>query len=78
MPASRSEAAMAAMSGPGTPLAVLTEHGLEEEVVDKLVAAEITTVERLADMTPEELEAIPDVGEALVEKIQVAVNGFYL
>jgi N utilization substance protein A len=72
------ENAMAAMSGPGTPLAVLTEHGLEAELVDKLVEAEITTVERLADMTPEELEAIPEIGEAMVEKIQVAVNGFYL
>jgi N utilization substance protein A len=59
-------------------LAVLTEHGLDEALVDKLVEAEIPTVERLADMTPEELEAIPGIGESMVEKIQVAVNGFYL
>jgi hypothetical protein len=29
-------------------------------------------------MTPEELEEIPGIGPKLVERIQVAVNGYYL
>ena len=40
------------------------------------MTAGITTVERLGSMTPEELDAI-GVDEAMVEKIQLAVNGYY-
>jgi N utilization substance protein A len=35
-------------------------------------------VEKLGSMTPEELEEIPGIGPKLVERIQVAVNGYYL
>jgi N utilization substance protein A len=61
----------------GAPVSVLIDHGLAEAIVEKLVAADIGTVERLGSMTPEELEAIPDIDEATVSQIQSAVVSFY-
>jgi transcription termination/antitermination protein NusA len=61
----------------GAPVSVLIDHGLAEGIVEKLVAADIGTVERLGSMTPEELEAIPDIDEATVSQIQSAVVSFY-
>jgi N utilization substance protein A len=61
----------------GAPVSVLIDHGLAEAIVEKLVAADIGTVERLGSMTPEELEAIPDIDEATVTQIQSAVVSFY-
>jgi len=61
----------------GAPVSVLIDHGLAEGIVEKLVAADIGTVERLGSMTPEELEAIPDIDEATVTQIQSAVVSFY-
>ncbi len=71
------ESAMAALVVPGAPVSALIEHGLEESVAAKLVEAGIGTVEKLGAMTPEELEAVPDIGAQLVEKIQAAVNSYY-
>ncbi len=71
------ETAMAAMVGGGTPVSILIEHGLSDKLVDKLLESDVSTVERLADMTPEQLEEIPGIGPKMVEKIQVAVNGYY-
>jgi N utilization substance protein A len=45
--------------------------------LEKLSNAGITTVETLADMTPEELEAIPGIDPETVEKISVAVNNYF-
>jgi transcription termination/antitermination protein NusA len=70
------ESQMAALVVPGAPVAVLLDHGLAEEVVEKLMAAEVSTVERLGSMTPEELDAI-GIGADMVEQIQLAVNGYY-
>src|SRR6202041_342711 len=42
----------------GAPVSALIDHGLAETTVDALVKGNIGTVERLADMTPEQLEAI--------------------
>ncbi len=61
--------------GPSTPIEQVTELG--ESVMEKLIAAGITTVESLADMTAEELSAIPGIGEKTVEKIAVAVRHYF-
>src|SRR5579864_4128757 len=61
--------------GPTTPIEQVTELG--EAVLEKLIAAGITTVEALADMTPEQLEEVPGIGEKTVEKISVAVRHYF-
>ncbi len=70
------EQQMQAMSGgPTTPIEQVTELG--DAVLEKLIAAGITTVEALADMTPEQLEEVPGIGEKTVEKISVAVRHYF-
>jgi N utilization substance protein A len=67
---------MQAMSGgPSTPIEQVSELG--EQIIQKLVAAGITTVEALADMTPEQLEEIPGIGERTLEKIGTAVRHYF-
>jgi len=61
--------------GPTTPIEQVTE--LADGVLQKLVAAGITTVEGLADMTPEQLEEIPGIGEKTLEKISIAVRHYF-
>jgi len=61
--------------GPSTPIEQVTELG--EGIIQKLVAAGITTVEGLADMTPEQLEEIPGIGEKTLERISVAVRHYF-
>ena len=51
---------------------------LGENLEEKLARSRgISTVEKLGNMTPEQLEEIPGIGEPLVEKIQLAVNEYY-
>jgi len=70
------EEQMQALSGgPSTPIEAVTELG--ETIIQKLVAAGITTVESLADMTPEQLEEIPGIGEKTLERISVAVRHYF-
>lgn len=61
--------------GPSTPIEQVTELG--ESITQKLVAAGVTTVESLADMTPEQLEEIPGIGEKTLEKISLAVRHYF-
>ena len=70
------EQQMQAMSGgPTTPVEQVTELG--EAILEKLIAAGITTVEELADMTPEQLEEVPGIGEKTLEKISTAVRHYF-
>ena len=70
------EQQMQALSGgPSTPIEQVTELGAG--IISKLVTAGITTVEALADMTPEQLEEIPGIGEKTLEKISVAVRNYF-
>ena len=70
------EQQMAGMGGgPSTPIEQVTELG--ESTMEKLIAAGITTVESLADMTAEELGEVPGIGEKTVEKITVAVRHYF-
>ncbi len=71
------ETAMAALVPAGAPVSVLIDHGLAEDIVEKLLEAGVSTVEKLGSMTPEELESIPSIGPQIVEKILVAVNSYY-
>jgi len=70
------EQQMQAMAGAtATPIEQVNELG--DSILQKLVAAGITTVEALADMTPEQLEEIPGIGEKTLEKISVAVRHYF-
>ena len=70
------EQAMAAMQGaPQTPIEQISE--IEHGTMEKLIAAGITTVEHLADMTEEELGEVPGIGDRSVEKIVLAVRHYF-
>src|SRR5438445_352063 len=62
-------------SATATPLESV--EGLGEGLVEKLKSAGISTGEALADMTPEQLEAIEETAPKTVEKISVAVNNYF-
>jgi transcription termination/antitermination protein NusA len=70
------EAHMASLSS-GAPLSVLLEHGLPEQMLEKLLEAGVGTVEKLGSMTPEELELIPGIGPKSVQTISTAVNAHF-
>ena len=71
------ESQMAALVAPGAPVSVLVDYGLSERVAEKLIEANIATIEKLGSMTPEQLEEIQGVGPDMVEVIQVSVNAYY-
>ena len=69
------EAQMAALTAPGTALTELS--GVGPKTIEKLEAAGITSIEKLADMTPEQLVEIPGIGEKMVEKIHQSVAAYF-
>jgi transcription termination/antitermination protein NusA len=69
------EAQMTALTAPGTALSEL--EGVGPKTIEKIEAAGITSIEKLADMTPEELVAIPGIGEKMVEKIHQSVTVYF-
>jgi transcription termination/antitermination protein NusA len=69
------EAQMAALTAPGTPLTEL--GGVGPKTIEKLESAGVTSIEKLADMTPEQLVEIPGIGEKMVEKIHQSVAAYF-
>jgi hypothetical protein len=63
------EAQMTALTAPGTPLSEL--KGVGPKTIERIETHGVTTIEKLADMTPEQLTEIPGIGEKMVEKIQL-------
>lgn len=58
-----------------TPLASI--EGLTPGIIKKLVSADITTVEQLADLAPEDLEAVPGIGGKTIERIRDELSEYY-
>ena len=71
------ESALNAITISGAPISVLLDHGLTDALVESLMNSGVPTVERLGSMTPEELLAIEGVDQEGLEKIGMAVNGYY-
>src|ERR1700743_2186218 len=69
------EEEMTALTAPTTPLTTLA--GIGAKTIEKIEAAGISSIEKLADMTPEQLMEIPGIGEKMIDKIYQAVNRFY-
>jgi transcription termination/antitermination protein NusA len=69
------EEQMTALTSPGTPLTAL--EGVGPKTIEKLEAHGITSVEKLADMTPEKLVEIPGIGDKMVEKIRQSVAAYF-
>jgi N utilization substance protein A len=69
------EEQMAALTAPGTPLSAV--KGLGPKTLEKIESHGITTVEQLAEMTPEQLMEIQGIGEKMVEKIRLAVTAYF-
>jgi transcription termination/antitermination protein NusA len=70
------ESQMAALSS-GTPVFVLSEHGVPESMLDLLLAGGASTVERIGGMTPEELREIEGIGDDEIQIIANGINAYY-
>jgi N utilization substance protein A len=69
------EAQMTALTAPGTPLSEL--QGVGPKTIERIESHGVSTIEKLADMTPEQLTEIPGIGEKMVEKIQLSVAAYF-
>ncbi len=58
-----------------TPLASI--EGLTPGIISKLDSADITTVEQLADLAPEDLEAVPGIGGKTIDRIRDELSEYY-
>ena len=70
------ESQMEQLVSSGTPLSEV--QGIGEKTIEKLGERGVTTVERLGEMTPEDLQEIPGIGPKMVEKIRLAVNNYFM
>src|SRR6202045_4131321 len=69
------EEQMTALTAPGTPLSEL--KGVGPKTIERIESHGVSSIEKLADMTPEQLTAIPGIGEKMVEKIQLSVAAYF-
>jgi len=69
------EAQMTALTAPGTPLSEL--KGVGPKTIERIEVHGVSSIEKLADMTPEQLTEIPGIGEKMVEKIQLSVAAYF-
>ncbi len=69
------ESQMAQLVAGGTSVSEI--EGIGAKTADKLMEHDVTTVERLGEMTPEQLQEIPGIGPKMVEKIRLAVINYY-
>ncbi|HEV2615045.1 MAG TPA: transcription termination factor NusA [Candidatus Acidoferrales bacterium] len=69
------EAQMSEMTVASTSLAEL--QGVGPKTIEKLESHGVTSIEKLADMTPEQLLEIPGIGEKMVEKIRISVEQYF-
>ena len=58
-----------------TPLTSI--EGLTPSIISKLDSADITTVEQLADLAPEDLEAVPGIGGKTIDRIRDELSEYY-
>ena len=70
------ETQMAQLVAGGTPISDVA--GIGAKTAEKLMEHGISTVEKLGQMTPEQLQEIPGIGPKMVEKIRLAVNNYYV
>jgi transcription termination/antitermination protein NusA len=52
-------------------------EGLTAGIIKKLVSADITTVEQLADLAPEDLQNVPGIGGKTIDKIRDELSEYY-
>src|SRR5271170_2606168 len=69
------EAQMSALTAPTTPLSEL--KGIGPKTIERIESHGVSSIEKLADMTPEQLTEIPGIGEKMVEKIQLSVGAYF-
>src|ERR1700726_3069880 len=69
------EAQMTALTAPGPPLSEL--NGVGPKTIERIETHGVSSIEKLADMTPEQLTEIPGIGEKMVEKIQLSVAAYF-
>ena len=71
------ETQMSALQISGAPIAVLADHGVDDALLDALLAGDVSTVEKLGSMTPEQLSALEGIGEENVQRVVNAINAYY-
>jgi N utilization substance protein A len=71
------ESQMAGLLPAGTPIGVLADFGVPENLIAALAGCGVSTVEKLGSLTPEQLEQLPEVGEESIPSLYNAIQSFY-